>query len=437
MSEDDFVHLEHRQSGKLLRIHVPNYLYKTEGPSFDSYLRLGASRDDRAEPGEPLARMFPADTYFVDDIDHRRKRDGAPFSYTNESESDRKLETDKLHDGVGWRDHTDGNRVSTTMGDKVEVIGGNYRLIVLGRQYRHGELPRDQEGLASALSDSCGIDMSGGIIRQPQRTPGATWREHWRPMDFGGTWQVYTHTRDGHLLDVFHGRQESYTYADRIESTTGWGPGAPTPPHDDLQPPEKLNPTVVSKSWLTATQDETHIAEGTTSVLNIGAGTAATTVIGLGTVEQTTIGGGTMSTTQIGGGTVDNTVIGAGAVSSTIVAGATFSLNTATAAMSIDLIGAEFGLKLYGAGVTITAATSQTDINVTGMVMSVSAGVKFGLHLGVDESVCLPKDSKTKLSESIKLSQYEMVSILATFSGGDYTFNTMTFKVKAPSIMLG
>ena len=40
----------------------------------------------------------------------------------------------KLHTKGGWRDHSDGNRITTTYGDKVEVIRGNYKMIVLGRQ---------------------------------------------------------------------------------------------------------------------------------------------------------------------------------------------------------------------------------------------------------------------------------------------------------------
>ena len=46
----------------------------------------------------------------------------------------RTLESSQLHTKGGWRDHTDGNRVTTTRGDKIEVIRGNYKLVVLGRQ---------------------------------------------------------------------------------------------------------------------------------------------------------------------------------------------------------------------------------------------------------------------------------------------------------------
>ncbi len=61
----------------------------------------------------------------------------------------RALESSQLHTKGGWRDHTDGNRITTTRGDKIEVIRGNYKLIVLGRQ--------DQTKPKYA-----GMDISGG-----------------------------------------------------------------------------------------------------------------------------------------------------------------------------------------------------------------------------------------------------------------------------------
>jgi hypothetical protein len=48
--------------------------------------------------------------------------------------ANRQAETLNLLTKGGWWDHSDGNRVSTTLGDKVEVIQGNYKLVVLGRQ---------------------------------------------------------------------------------------------------------------------------------------------------------------------------------------------------------------------------------------------------------------------------------------------------------------
>ena len=55
------------------------------------------------------------------------------------SKTQRQAESDRLYSRGGWRDHSDGNRVTTTYGDKVEVIRGNYKMIVMGRQDEPGE----------------------------------------------------------------------------------------------------------------------------------------------------------------------------------------------------------------------------------------------------------------------------------------------------------
>jgi hypothetical protein len=46
----------------------------------------------------------------------------------------RMAESLKLLTKGGWWDHSDGNHISTTMGDKLEVVQGNYKLVILGRQ---------------------------------------------------------------------------------------------------------------------------------------------------------------------------------------------------------------------------------------------------------------------------------------------------------------
>ena len=61
----------------------------------------------------------------------------------------RKEESKKLHTKGGWREHTEGNRITTTRGDKVEVVYGNYRLMSLGHQ-----------------KQNAGWDLSGGHVSQ-------------------------------------------------------------------------------------------------------------------------------------------------------------------------------------------------------------------------------------------------------------------------------
>jgi hypothetical protein len=112
-----------------------------------SYLRLGAAspRAGQWDPtlGEDLAALVQG---FADDA---RDRSGLgplghpvapaetldPRSPAASSTLDRRrAESLVLHSKGGWRDHTDGNRITTTRGDKVEVIRGNYKLVVLGRR---------------------------------------------------------------------------------------------------------------------------------------------------------------------------------------------------------------------------------------------------------------------------------------------------------------
>jgi hypothetical protein len=80
----------------------------------------------------------------------------------------RRVESAILHTKGGWRDHSDGNRVTTTRGDKVEVIQGNYKLVVLGRQSAEGARTAKPEERAAAraalLETAAGLDFSGGVM---------------------------------------------------------------------------------------------------------------------------------------------------------------------------------------------------------------------------------------------------------------------------------
>ncbi|MEZ4294703.1 MAG: hypothetical protein R3B70_06980 [Polyangiaceae bacterium] len=88
---------------------------------------------------------YTSDPYNGDAIlgfaDDTRVRDDAASDilYLNgavrtNSQANRRTESYRLLSKGGWWDHSDGNRISTTVGDKVEVIQGNYKLVVLGRR---------------------------------------------------------------------------------------------------------------------------------------------------------------------------------------------------------------------------------------------------------------------------------------------------------------
>ncbi|MFT3768001.1 MAG: hypothetical protein QM820_21330 [Minicystis sp.] len=79
-------------------------------------------------------------SYLVGFADDTRSRDSSAetisidgVSVTNTVDA-RKGETKRLLTKGGTWDHADGNRITTTCGDKIEIVQGNYKLVVLGRQ---------------------------------------------------------------------------------------------------------------------------------------------------------------------------------------------------------------------------------------------------------------------------------------------------------------
>ena len=77
--------------------------------------------------------------------------------------AERKSRSDALQDKCGWRDHSDGNRITTTRGDKIEVIYGNYKLIVMGRQADPGQ-GMGWEASGNNVQDFAGATMPGASV---------------------------------------------------------------------------------------------------------------------------------------------------------------------------------------------------------------------------------------------------------------------------------
>lgn len=113
------------------------------GQPMTSYLRLGTMIDN--DIGDELIQHAydagPAGkkegSPFIDDernrgtgADNPTGADGHGLTATERVN----FHTQYLKSKGGWRDHSDGNRITTTYGDKVEVIRGNYKMVVLGRQ---------------------------------------------------------------------------------------------------------------------------------------------------------------------------------------------------------------------------------------------------------------------------------------------------------------
>ncbi|WP_437796625.1 hypothetical protein [Sorangium sp. So ce693] len=286
-------------NGKYLLIEVPNFNdAASDAEAMGSYLRLGAVKDPSlaGSPGAPRATGEDLAARVTSFIDDTRKRDGCPDFIP---EAERQAETAKLHTKGGWRDHSDGNRITTTRGDKVEVIKGNYRMLVLGRQ-----------------EDTAGWDVSGGHIQDATDLWTAATTIEW-VQNYNGTWKVTEKTEKGDVdttyhgdtFDRFYGNKQtsitgseaptaerpnptclSSTWAQRIESYTG-SAACPVPQILD----ETWADQIASKTTATAISDETtaQTISSTTSATSISDETAASTVSSTTTaslVSDTTIG---------------------------------------------------------------------------------------------------------------------------------------------------
>ena len=195
---------------KYMMLRVPDYKGTRDGgESLVSYLRLGATPQasdptveegadlfDKARPTDGSAPLFINDT---------RQRTGEPDGIP---QATRQATSSRIVSDCGWRDHSDGNRISTTRGDKVEVIRGNYKLLVLGHQ-------DDPEQAAY-------FDASGGLIQSGDIAPGAISSVRWvQDDDLGGTWAVLEEAEKGHVTNIYHGRMREEFYGPAITTVIG------------------------------------------------------------------------------------------------------------------------------------------------------------------------------------------------------------------------
>jgi hypothetical protein len=218
--DDDFISQKAEAADTHLLLKVPNYNGATAAADMrDSYLRLGAvdptvkayyeswnavdantttttPNDLDVHLGEDLAKHVRR---FVDD--DRTRADGATAITARQAESK------ALHTKGGWRDHSDGNRITTTRGDKVEVIRGNYKLLVLGRQ--------------NDPDEAVSYDASGGLIQDGDIAPGAITEIRWVKDPFAGTWRVIEETTKGDIVNRYHGNVDEIFYGDAITTTIG------------------------------------------------------------------------------------------------------------------------------------------------------------------------------------------------------------------------
>jgi hypothetical protein len=208
---------EGKKPSKHALLEVPNFNgAPTDGGGMSSYLILGM-------PPEPKEDQ---NFEFGDDA---RQREGCPRYIPP---GVRQAETARLFTKGGWFDHSDGNRITTTRGDKVEVIYGNYNLVVLGRrQFKSG------------------WDASGGHALESGITFAGDFEIKW-VQDYGGTWKVKQTSVKGDVDTTYVGDTIDKYYGLRKESVTGSEtPCAPDEAVSAKDAPYKYNPVIIDRTW--------------------------------------------------------------------------------------------------------------------------------------------------------------------------------------------
>jgi hypothetical protein len=296
-----------------------------------------------------------------------------------------------LHLKGGWRDHSDGNRITTTFGDKVEVIRGNYKLLVLGRQ----DDPTQQVagwdvsgGLVSTSSDALNYpnDRAHTPSQQALSTQ-YTWEQ-----DSDGTWGWTLATTTGSYSpgsNTGNGRIVNYTWVD--EMFQYWGSPKPTLGIGSRQP-EAWDPTnavphplkkIVSKEWGETIVYETHAMRAratsttapTLSTTTTSDGDMTTTTTSTGDMASATTSNGTMTLTSASIGNMSTTTTSSANMTSVVNSVGNMASNTGSSgAMSVVVVaGSPPGGVVLGPP-SAPGAMNSTTASAGAMNISVTAG---------------------------------------------------------------
>lgn len=412
-------------AGKYLLISVPEFAEDpiTPGKLMTSYLRLGAASTTwRDDPGGKLAENInvsgppgsfrnqaggeqtgiqvdiagdvgEARPIFIDDT---RGRDGCPQPHGLEV-AERLKQSQALHTRGGWRDHSDGNRITTTYGDKIEVIRGNYKMVILGRQ--------------DDPTSCSGWDTSGQHIQDfGQTMPGASVRVEWMQDRYTGAWHLENTTEGVVQSSNFAGDFYEYWWGDHHETTIGSEEPVWKLPAPDGRP--RANPHIIEKTWAQKMESYTgstawrvpEIKEETwaeiiTSLTDATSTTETTTVSGA--ITEATTAGSITETTSVDGEIKSDTK--AGTIAENTESGAITSTTEAGAIVETTTAGTMTSVTVAGAIADVTVAGNLTELFV-GTHVSTEIGLKLDLFIGGSITIDLGANLEVALPDCLQFS---------------------------------
>jgi hypothetical protein len=375
--------------GKYLLLAVPNFNEGRGDEPMSTYLRLGAacSTWDTAL-GNELEKVVHlcgpwGKTTLLPFMDDERSRNDCPI---HPGVGATLHESKRLHDKGGWRDHSDGNRITTTYGDKIEIIRGSYKMIVLGRQ--------------DSPSASAGMDLSGQISQEwGSSFEGASIVVEYTQL-YDGTWLLKNSSEFFNQWNRTGGNLKEEYWGELLENYVGqekvidYDVANPTWPAQE-DPLPRMNPVIIEKTFAKSIDSQTGSAVTpvpvTTETTHVGTSTSSTFADAItesttctGTITSSTTASDTSDTTDVSG-TASSTT-NAGAITDTTSVGAQTSTTTAGTTEDTTIVGAAISTTIAGAAVdtTIVGANVSTFI---GTDWSLNVGNAFSLLVGMQESI--------------------------------------------------
>lgn len=373
---------------------------------------------------------------FVDD--DRNRLEGAPHLL---DKAERLRQSSALHTRGGWRDHSDGNRITTTYGDKIEVIRGNYKQIILGRQ--------DDE------QTSAGWDVSGQIIQDfAYMMPGASVRVE-ESKSYNGVWHLENTMENMVQSTNFAGDFFDYKWGEKHWTFTGSNDPKPKTESDSGAPRD--NPHLLEKTWAhriesyTGSSDwrigktfdgvsiiEETYAVRTSSLTDVSESIVEVTNAG-STSSTTTVKGSVSDTTTVHDSVTESTTV-TNSISSTTKAGATSDITIVGAASSVTTLGVESDITIKGAGVGVTVVGAQADVTVAGIQAEITINpVHFALEIAAKLDIFIGARMDVQLGylTEVKAGWKKEIAPFKDTTNGKTTFLSLLWTTKATKIQLG
>lgn len=418
-------------TGKYFQVRVPDFTKVTTpgDTKRDAYLRIGSMA--KFTDGDRGKELFEQFTGFAADSGvewHERDASGEdvarPVRYGFDGETAvfaTKTQEEKraaLIAGAAWRDHCDGNRVTTTSGDKVEIVGGNYHLLVLGRA-------ASADG--ASFDDHSGGNHIDGTVSPPQTVSTLSFT----PKYVGGQWSMVEESRKASVHAIFTGYfREDFRGPTRL-SVTGKLPPAMVPllaalgeveiPDTEeelaegglpLPSPSDVNPVITEFTFATSITEYTGSVDA--PVTKIASTTHALTVdesvnVTANFDDSHNVLGAFASTTTVGGTLTETTTVG-GALTSTTSAGSFTESLASNTAYATESVGARFDMAFIGSRMTLETVGDDLNVRAIGADVVVQVGKHSEVFIGVHSETTVGRRNEIVAGSEVEFTAADHLS---------------------------